>query len=74
MKTLKRLSKKAAEFCEFSGYNPKLISKLIKGDFLFILKFETKEEMDKEGVDCNYPYKIYDNWDMYECFKKAYDK
>ena len=74
MKALKRLSKKAAEFCEMSGYDPKLISRLIKGDFLFILKFETKEEMDKEGVDYNYPYKIYDNWGMYEYFKKACDK
>jgi hypothetical protein len=74
MKPLKRLSKKAAEFCELCGYDPKLISKLIKGDFLFILKFETKEEMDKEGVDYSYPYKIYDSWNMYEYFKKACDK
>ena len=66
MKTLKRLSKKATKFCSLSGYDTDKIRELMKYESFSILKIETKKEIDDEGVDYNYPYKIFNpfNFDL----------
>ena len=60
MKELKKLSNKAAKYCSLSGYDPEKIRELMKSTSVSIIKLETKEEMDEEGVDYNYPYKLFD--------------
>ena len=60
MKTLKRLSKKAAEFCEMSGYDVERVKELMNSNSFAIERLETKKEMDEEGCDYAYPYKIFD--------------
>jgi len=64
MKTLTRLSKKAAEFCSLSGYDTDKIRELMKYESFSILKIETKKEIDDEGVDYNYPYKIFNSFNF----------
>ena len=60
MRTLKRLSKKAAKFCELSGYDTDKVKSLMNSDSFAIFKFETKKEMDEIGCDYAYPYEIFD--------------
>ena len=60
MKTLKRLSKKAVEFCEMSGYDVERVKELMNSNSFAIERLETKKEMDEEGCDYAYPYKIFD--------------
>lgn len=58
MKNLKRLSAKAIEFCEMSGYDIEMIREGMKSGSIALQVCETKEEMENEGVDYNYPYVI----------------
>jgi len=60
MKTLKKLSKKAREWCELSGYDVEKVKELMNSNSFAIFKCETKYEMNLEGVDYNYPYVIFD--------------
>jgi len=60
MKTLKRLSQKAAEFCELCGYDPAKVRENMKSNSFAVERLETKKEMDEEGCDYAYPYKIFD--------------
>lgn len=62
MKILERLSKKALEFCELSGYDVNKVREDMKSNCFALKKCETKEEMIDEGVDFNYPYVI---WNPY---------
>lgn len=59
MKTLKRLSKKAVEFCELCGYDVERVKELMNSNSFAIERLE-KKEMDEEGCDYAYPYKIFD--------------
>lgn len=59
MKTLKRLSKKAVEFCELCGYDVERVKELMNSNSFAIERLE-KKEMDEEGYDYAYPYKIFD--------------
>ena len=60
MKTLKKLSKKAREWCELSGYDVEKVKKLMNSESFAIIELETKREMNIEGVDYNYPYILFD--------------
>lgn len=62
MKNISKLSKKAAEFCEMSGYDVDKVRELMKSTYFAIRKCETKREMEDEGVDFSYPYVI---WNPY---------
>lgn len=59
MKTLKKLSQKAADFCALSGYDVDKVRKSMGLSYFAVQKCETKSEMDKHGVDYNFPYAIY---------------
>ena len=56
MKKLTRLSKKAVEFCEFTGLDVNRIHENMKSESFAIQICETKEEMRLYDVDYNYPY------------------
>ena len=65
MKTLKRLSKKAAIFCEKSGYDINKVKKLMKTSKCFSLKkCITKADMDFYEVDYSYPYVIWNPYNI----------
>ena len=59
MKTLKRLSKKAAEFCELCGYDPAKVRENMKGEAFSIERLETIDEIEKYSADRSYPYHIF---------------
>jgi len=59
MKTLKKLSKKATEYCKYSGYDVRKVKELIKYNSFAIQKLETKEEIKSANVDFMYPYQIF---------------
>ena len=59
MKTLTRLSKKAEIFCDLSGLDADKVKEAMKSSAFSIQRCETKMEMDDEGVDYAYPYKIF---------------
>ena len=59
MKTLKKLSKNASEFCELSGFDPDKVKEAMKSSAFSIQRCETKMDMYNEGVDYAYPYKIF---------------
>ena len=65
MKTLKRLSKKAAIFCEKSGHDINKVKKLMNESKCFSLKkCLTKKDMDFYEVDYNYPYVIWNPYNI----------
>lgn len=66
MKTLKKLSKNASDFCELSGFDPDKVKEAMKSSAFSIQRCETKMEMDDEGVDYAYPYTIFNpcNFDI----------
>lgn len=64
MKNLKKLSAKAIEFCKLSGYDIDLIKENMKSDSFAFQICETKEEMENEGVDYNYPYVIFNPFNL----------
>lgn len=66
MKKLTRLSKKAVEFCEFSGLDVNKIHENMEYESFAFQICETKEEMHLYGVDYNYPYVIFNpfNFDI----------
>ena len=58
MKTIERLSKKAIDYCDLSGFDSDKVREAIKSGAISIEKFETKKEMDEEGIDYSYPYVV----------------
>ena len=65
MQTLKRMSKKAAIFCEKSGYDINKVKKLMKDSRCFsIKKCLTNEDMDFYEVDYSYPYVIWNPYNI----------
>lgn len=66
MKKLTRLSKKAVEFCEFTGLDVNKIRENMESESFAIQICETKGEMHLYGVDYNYPYVIFNpfNFDI----------
>ena len=62
MRNLERLSKKATEWCNLSGYDPKKIKVNMTSSSFAVQICENKNEMDEEGVDYNYPYVL---WNPY---------
>lgn len=66
MKTLTRLSKKAVEYCEFSGLDVNKVRENMKSENFAFQICETKEEMHLHDVDYNYPYVIFNpfNFDI----------
>lgn len=64
MKTLNRLSKKAIEFCEMSGYDVKKIRENMKSDSFAFQICENKSEMDENGTDYAYPYVIFNPFNL----------
>lgn len=59
MKTLKRLSKKAVEFCELCGYDPAKVRENMKSNSFAVERLETKKEAENNGADPCYPYRIF---------------
>ena len=64
MKTLDRLSKKAARFCEMSGYDVDKVKEAMKSGSFAVCVCETKSEMEDEGVDFSYPYVIWNPYNL----------
>lgn len=64
MKNLTILSKKAIEFCNLSGYDVEMIKENMKSDSFAFQICETKEEIENEGVDYNYPYVIFNPFNL----------
>ena len=59
MKNLEKLSKKAIEFCELSGYNVEAVKEAMKSNSFAVQVCENKTEMEENGVDFNFPYVIW---------------
>ena len=64
MKTLTKLSGKAQEFCELSGYDIDKVKALMKQTGFAIQECETKAEMDDNGVAYSYPYVIFNPYNF----------
>lgn len=64
MKTLTRLSQKAQEFCELSGYDIDKVKALMTQTGFAIEECETKAEMDDNGVAYNYPYVVFNPYNF----------
>ena len=64
MKTLKRISKNAATFCKLSGISVDGLKYQINCGQLVLKKCETRAEMDYYGVDYNYPYVIWNPYNI----------
>jgi hypothetical protein len=64
MKNLDRLSKKAAEFCEMSGYDVDKVKEAMKSGSFAVQKCETKSEMEDEGFDFSFPYVIWNPYNL----------
>lgn len=64
MKTLTKLSKKAEMFCELSGYDVEKVRDAMNGDSFAIQRCESKEDMDYYWVDYDYPYVIYNPFNI----------
>ena len=59
MKKVTRLSKKAIQFCELSGYDVETIKVLMKSNSFAFYKCESADEIKGNGVLSEYPYLIY---------------
>ena len=64
MKNLKKLSKKAAEFCELSGFDVEKVKEAMKSNSFAVQKCETKSEMEDECVDFSFPYVIWNPYNL----------
>lgn len=64
MKTLTRLSKKAVAWCELMNYDVEKIKENMKSDSFAVEKLETIEEIRDEGVDKNYPYRLFNPFNL----------
>lgn len=64
MKTLEKLSKKAARFCEYEGLELKKVKEAMKSGSFSIQKCESKREMEEEGVDFSFPYVVYNPYNI----------
>ena len=64
MKTLTRLSKKAVAWCELMNYDVEKIKENMRSDSFAVEKLETIEEMEDEGVDRNYPYRLFNPFNL----------
>lgn len=64
MRNLKRLTKKATEFCELSGLSVIKVQEAMKLDSFAFLRCESKSEMDENGVDYSFPYVIYNPYNI----------
>ena len=71
MKTLTRLSKKAAKWCKLMNYDVEKIKENMRSDSFAVEKLETIEEMEDEGVDGNYPYRLFNPFNL--SVEKEYD-
>ena len=64
MKTLKRLSKKATEFCALSNYDADKVKELMKSKSFALMSLETKKEMEDAGVDVSFPYMVWNPYNL----------
>jgi hypothetical protein len=64
MKNLTRLSKKATEFCNLSGYDIQKVKEAMKSSSFSFSRCENKTEMDNNGVDYSYPFVIYNPFNL----------
>lgn len=64
MRNLKRLTKKATEFCELSGLSVAEVKKAMKHSAFAFKVCENIAEMNKYGVDYRYPYVIYNPYNI----------
>lgn len=64
MRTLAKLSKKAAKFCELSGFDTDKVKEAMKSNSFAVQRCETKTEMEYEGVDFSFPYVIWNPYNI----------
>jgi len=64
MKNLEKLSKKAEMFCSLSGYDVDKVKEAMGTSLFELVRCESKDEMDYEGVDYEYPYVIYNPFNI----------
>lgn len=64
MRNLKKLTKKAVEFCELSGLSVDKVKKAMKHSSLEFKVCENIAEMNKHGVDYCYPFVIYNPYNI----------
>ena len=64
MKTLSKLSKNAAIFCINSGYDVDKVKEAMKSTSFSIQRCETKGEMIYNGVDYQFPYVIFNPYNI----------
>lgn len=58
------ITRKVEEFCELMQIDVYTLKECMKSSQFSLLKCETKEEMDNEGVSYNYPYVIFDPFNL----------
>ena len=64
MKTLKRLSKKASEFCALSNYDADKVKEAMKSKSFALISLETKKEMKDAEVDVSFPYMVWNPYNL----------
>ena len=64
MKNLTRLSKKAIQFCELSGYDVETIKVLMKSNSFAFYKCESADEIKGNDASSEYPYVIYNPYNF----------
>ena len=64
MKTLKRLSKKASEFCALSNYDADKVKEAMKSKSFALMSLETKKEMKDAEVDVSFPYMVWNPYNL----------
>ena len=64
MRTMKKLSKKALVWCKLMNYDVEKIKENMKSGSFAVEKLETIEEMEAEGVDRNYPYRLFNPFNL----------
>ncbi len=65
MKTqMKKLSPKVKEWIYLSGYDENLIRYHMKNSFFAVEKVTDKETIESEGLDKNYPYVLFNPYNL----------
>lgn len=64
MENLKQISKKASEYILMSGYDVEKVEKAMESNSFALQVCETKQEIDDNGCDYNYPYVIWNPYNI----------
>ena len=59
-----KITKNLKEFLELSNFDIDKVKNLLKSDSFAIYKISSKKEIKEKGYDYNYPYEIYNPFNL----------